>query len=269
MSPPLVSLRSLSLDVGERSLFRELTLDVEPGEFLVILGPNGAGKTSLLRIILGLVQPSGGTVTLLGTTPRQGRGRVAYIPQQRSIEQDMPLRPMDVVRMGIDGSRWGLPLRRGSVPKRSRDALDSVDATAFAWQRIGTLSGGERQRVRVAQALGGNPLLIVCDEPLLSLDVASQASVVRALDRIRRERGTGIVFVTHDVNPVLPFLDRVLYLAGGRAVVGSSEEVLRSDVLSELYGTPVQVLRIGGGLVIAGAPEHLHEHVPAGETAGW
>jgi zinc/manganese transport system ATP-binding protein len=270
LTAPLVGLQSVSLDIGGRSLFRDLTLDVEAGEFIVVLGPNGAGKTSLLRVILGLLQPSGGAVELLGSTPERGRRRVAYIPQQRSLPQDVPLRGLDVVRMGIDGTRWGLPLRRGSARQRSWQALESVDATAFAWQRIGTLSGGERQRVRVAQALVGDPRLIICDEPLLSLDMASQGSVVRALDRHRRERGVGIVFVTHDVNPVLPFLDRVLYLAGGHAVVGSSSEVLRSEVLSELYGTPVEVLRAGGGLVIAGAPEPLHEHVAADELSpGW
>ena len=233
----------------------------------MVLGPNGAGKTSLLRVIVGLLQPSGGAVELLGSTPRRGRGRVAYISQQRSPQQEMPLRGMDVVRMGIDGTRWGLPLRRRSALKRSWQALESVDATAFAWQRVGTLSGGERQRVRVAQALVGDPPLIVCDEPLLSLDVASQGSVVRALDRHRRERAVGIVFVTHDVNPVLPYLDRVLYLAGGRAMVGPASEVLRSEVLSELYGTPVEVLRVGNGLVIAGAPEAVHEHEVEGEPS--
>jgi zinc/manganese transport system ATP-binding protein len=260
----------VSLDVGGRSLFRGLSLDVEPGEFLVVLGPNGAGKTSLLRAMLGLLQPSGGVVLILGTTPSRARSHVGYIPQQRSRQENVPLRAMDIVRMGLDGNRWGLALRRGPARERCLQALDGLDAGALAWQRIGTLSGGERQRVRVAQALVDEPPLLLCDEPLLSLDVASQGTVVRSLDRHRRERGAGIVFVTHDVNPVLPFLDRILYLAGGRAAVGSPSEILRGDVLSSLYGIPIEVLRVGGGLVIAGARDPIHEHAAAGHSPpGW
>jgi zinc/manganese transport system ATP-binding protein len=133
---------------------------------------------------------------------------------------------------------------------------------------VGNLSGGEQQRLRVAQALAGDPALLLCDEPLLSLDLQHQRGVSELIDRRRREHDSAVVFVTHDVNPVLGMVDRVLYLAGGRFREGTPDDVLRSEVLTDLYGTPVDVIRSRGRIVVVGIPDaetHAHhDHVRGG-----
>jgi len=257
---PVVSARGLALRFGARELFAGLDLELRRGELVAVLGPNGAGKTSLVRILLGLVAPSAGHVTIGGHDPSRNRARVGYVPQQRAFDRDLPLRGRDLVRLGLDGHRWGLG-RLSSGPAAQVDAaLASVGASAYADTPVGVLSGGEQQRLRVAQALVCNPRLLLVDEPLLSLDLAHQRIVVGLLDAHRRATGTPVLFVTHDVNPVLPFVDRVLYLAGGTWAIGTVDEVMTSETLSRLYGTDVDVLRVRGRIVVVGVPDDEHHH---------
>jgi zinc/manganese transport system ATP-binding protein len=251
-------------------LWEGLDLDVGPGEFLAVLGPNGAGKTSLLRILLGLAEPTSGTVTVLGGSPHRGRARVGYVPQQRAFDQTLPLRGRDLVRLGMDGARWGSQRLTQDRRTRVETALSDVHAEGYADAPIGLLSGGEQQRLRIAQALVSDPSLLLCDEPLLSLDLHHQRTVVDLLDRRRRERDTAVVFVTHEINPILDVVDRVLYLAPGSWAVGTPDEVLTTESLSALYRTHVDVLRVRGRIVVVGAPDapetgigdpdHLHDH---------
>jgi zinc/manganese transport system ATP-binding protein len=247
-----------ALGFGERTLWRDLDLRVAPGEFLAVLGPNGSGKTSLLRTILGMQQLDTGTARLLGEPIRGGDRRIGYVPQQKILPIGTPLRGRDLVALGVDGHRFGLPVSRAADRARVAELLTAVGADGFADRAVGQLSGGEQQRLRVAQALAADPVLLLCDEPLLSLDLQNQRGVAELIDRRRREHDTAVIFVTHDVNPVLGLVDRVLYLANGRFREGTPDEVLRSDVLSDLYGTPVEVIRSGGRLVVVGGPEHAH-----------
>jgi zinc/manganese transport system ATP-binding protein len=258
---PVVSAEGLALRFGERELFSGLDFELERGEFLAVLGPNGAGKTSLVRILLGLTEPTAGRVTIEGREPAANRACVGYVPQQRAFDRDLPLRGRDLVRLGLDGHRYGGGRVAPTDRARVDAALAAVGAAAYADTPVGVLSGGEQQRLRIAQALVCDPRLLLVDEPLLSPDLGHQRVVVSLIDRRRREAGTPVVFVTHDVNPILPVVDRVLYLAGGTWAIGSVDEVMSTETLSRLYGTDVDVFRVRGRIVVVGVPdEHHHEH---------
>ncbi|MDN5915869.1 MAG: metal ABC transporter ATP-binding protein [Pseudonocardia sp.] len=267
--PAALSLRGAGLAFGPRTLWSGLDLDVAPGEFVAVLGPNGSGKTTLIRVLLGLLALSEGAVRVAGHTPRRGSPEIGYVPQQRPLDPDLPLRGRDLVGLGLDGHRFGIGLR-GRADRRRRvcAALEAVDGTHYADAPVGRLSGGEQQRLRVAQALVGDPAVLLCDEPLLSLDLSHQRTVTRLIDERRRTTGTAVLFVTHEINPVLPLVDRVLYLVDGRFRIGPTEEVMTSEVLSELYRTDVDVLRVRDRLVVVGAedgPVDLHPcHRPRG-----
>jgi zinc/manganese transport system ATP-binding protein len=260
MTDPVLSLRDAALTLGGRSLWTGLDLDVAPGEFIAVLGANGSGKTSLLKAVLGQHPLSSGSASLLGEPVRHGDRRIGYIPQQRRPDDGVALRGRDLIALGVDGHRWGVPLPTAVRRKRIDALLDAVGAAHYARVPVSGLSGGEQQRLRVGQALAGDPRLLLCDEPLSSLDLRAQRVVSELIDTQRRKRGFGVLFVTHDVNPILEHVDRVLYLAGGRFRIGTPREVLRSEVLSELYASPIDVVRTRGRIVIVGAPDESHAH---------
>jgi zinc/manganese transport system ATP-binding protein len=257
---PVVSATGLGLRFGERVLWDDLSFTLASGELLAVLGPNGTGKTSLIRILLGLLTSSAGQVEIDGKEPRDARRRIGYVPQQRVFDRDLALRGRDLVRLGIDGHRWGVGRLSSDERARVEAVLHAVGAAEYADAPIGRLSGGEQQRLRIAQALVSDPVLLLADEPLLSLDLAYQQTITHLLDERRRSAGTPVVFVTHDVNPVLPMVDRVLYLAPGRWAIGTPDEVLTSETLSALYDTDVDVLRVRGRIVVVGTPDDSHVH---------
>ena len=255
MSTSVLRLTDARLAYGSRTLWSGLDLDVRAGEFVAVLGANGSGKTSLLRVILGLQSPTSGRVDINGRPAQRGSKDIGYVPQQRRADPLTPMRARDFVGQGLDGHRWGFGLPSGARRAQIAEALAAVQADAYANVPIGLLSGGEQQRVRIAQALVADPSLLLCDEPLLSLDLTSQRTVTSLVDRRRRERDTAVLFVTHEINPVLPYVDRVLYLAGGRFRIGTVDDVLNSATLSELYDAPVEVVHVGGRILVAGVPD--------------
>jgi zinc/manganese transport system ATP-binding protein len=260
MTGPAVEINGAGLSFGSRTLWSGLDLRVDPGEFLAVLGPNGSGKTSLLRVLLGLQALSAGSVELVGRPPGRGNPRVGYIPQQRAMDDGLTLRGTDLVGLGLDGHRWGTGLRRMFERRRRvAEAVASVGAQSYADRAVGRLSGGEQQRLRVAQALVGDPEILLCDEPLLSLDLAHQRAVSELIDTRRRNAGTAVLFVTHEINPILSLVDRVLYLVNGEFRIGTPDEVMNSETLSQLYRTRIEVLRVGGQIHIAGAQSGLCE----------
>jgi zinc/manganese transport system ATP-binding protein len=263
-SPPAVELRSGTLSYGHRVLWSDLDLTVAPGEFLAVLGPNGTGKTSLLKVLLGLAPLTHGTSRVAGQPVRRGNPDIGYIPQHRGFDADVPLRARDLVRLGIDGHRWGFGLPSADRRRRVDQLLRDVGASSYADVPLGRLSGGEQQRVRVAQALATSPRLLLCDEPLLSLDLSHQQHVVDLIDQQRRDHDTAVLFVTHEINPVLPLVDRVLYIIDGSFRLGTPQEVMTSEVLSELYSSPVEVVRRGDRMLVVGAADvaaHQHDDV--------
>jgi zinc/manganese transport system ATP-binding protein len=261
---PIIQLTGAQLILGGRTLWDELSLSVSRGEFLAVLGPNGTGKTSFLRVLLGLSELTKGSAEVAGQRPHRGNQIIGYIPQQGSFDRDVTLRGRDLVRLGLDGHRYGPSWNTLAIQKQVNLALEAVGATAYADVSVGLLSGGEQQRLRVAQALVGDPALLLCDEPLLSLDLARQQAITELIDKRRREANTAVVFVTHEINPILPYVDRVLYLVGGRWAVGKPRDVLTTKRLTDLYGTPVDVLEVRGRIIVVGGTEVTanahHEH---------
>ena len=257
-----VELGGAAVAVGGRTIWSEATLAIEPGEFVAVLGPNGAGKSTLLRVLLGQQPLATGTVSVLGTTPRAAKREIGYLPQRHAFDETTRIRGIDLVRLGLDGARWGLPLPgRSAERRRVEEAIHLVDAAGYARRSIGECSGGEQQRLLIAAALVSRPRMLFLDEPLDSLDLPNQAAVAALLNRICRAEAMTILLVAHDVNPLLAHVDRVVYVAAGRILSGPPEQVITSETLSELYGSPVEVLRTSDGrLVVVGQPEAPHHH---------
>ncbi len=255
----VLSVRDGGLSFGGRTLWSHLDLEVAPGEIVAVLGANGSGKSSLLKAILGQLRLTSGSIDFLGRPGRRGDRRIGYVPQQKLADDGTPLRARDLVALGLTGHRWGIPLPSAARRRQVDALLASVGATAYGNVGVSTLSGGEQQRVRIGQALAGDPRLLLCDEPLLSLDPAHQRSVSELIGRLAHERGFGVLFVTHDINPILDMVDRVLYLAGGSFRIGTPDDVLTSAVLSDLYGSPVDVIRSHGRVIVVGTPDGHHD----------
>jgi zinc/manganese transport system ATP-binding protein len=256
-----------------RVVWSGVDLEIERGDFVAVLGPNGAGKSTLLHVILGLLPLSAGSASVLGGPPGRLSSEIGYLPQRRSFDSSTRIRGRDIVRLGLDGGRWGVPLPRflsdsaAEAHRRVDEVLELVGATAYADRPIGELSGGEQQRLLIAQALVRRPRMLLLDEPLDSLDLTNQGAVAALLQRVSSAEGVTVLLVAHDVNPILTYLDRVVYFAGGHGVVGSPREVITSATLSALYDVPIEVLETSDGrLVVVGTPEppaihaSRHEH---------
>jgi zinc/manganese transport system ATP-binding protein len=287
-----LELDGAAVRIARRTIWSGLSMSMREGEFVALLGANGSGKSTLLKAALGALTLSEGRISVLGRPPGAAGSAIGYLPQRRSFGAGTRLRGVDLVRLGLDGERWGLPLplawgergrRGGAARARVAETIELVGASAYAERPIGELSGGEQQRLLIAQALVRRPRLLLLDEPLDSLDLPNQASVAALVAEVCRAEGVATLLVAHDVNPLLGYLDRVVYLAAGRAVEGPVAEVITSETLSGLYGVPVEVLRASDGrLVVVGQPEppahhhdrhahghghghaHAHEHAHAG-----
>ena len=269
----MVAANELAVRLGERTIWHDATFRVSTGEFVAVLGPNGAGKSTLLRLLLGLIQPSHGQLSVLGAAPRLGSPEIGYVPQRRSLDPDLAVRGRDFVALGVDGHRWGFALPMGVASRRKHErvaaALEAVEATAYADRPIGQLSGGEQQRLLLAQALVGQPRLLLLDEPLASLDLRNQSAIAQLVARLARASGITVLLVAHDINPLLPVVNRVLYLARGQVVMGDPQEVITTETLSRLYDAPVEVVHDSRGrIVVVGVEEEPHLHADRLEPDG-
>jgi len=256
-----VELRDAAARIGNATIWQDATLAVQPGELVAVLGPNGAGKSTLLRVLLGLLPLARGSASVLGAPPGRRNAAIGYLPQRHAFDSSTRIRGVDLVRLGVDGNRWGLPRGGGRARARVAEVVELVGASAYAGRPIGELSGGEQQRLLIAQALAARPELLLLDEPLDSLDLPNQIAVAALVRRLADEEGVAVVLVAHDVNPLVGYLDRVVYLAGGGAIEGPPAEVISSETLSRLYGAPIEVLHASDGrLVVVGQPEAPFVH---------
>jgi zinc/manganese transport system ATP-binding protein len=256
---PVLEVRGVGVSVAGRRILDDVGFQIAPGEFVALIGSNGAGKTTLLRVILGLQPPTRGSVLVDGSRPGRA-GIIGYLPQKVALDTDLPLRARDVVALGLDGEKLGIPLpskRRRAIVD---EVLEAVGASAYADTRVGQLSGGQQQRVLIAHALVSRPRLLLLDEPLANLDIRGAHEIVELLARVSRDRGVAVLLSAHDLNPLLPVMDRIVYLAEGHAVAGTTDEVVTSAVLTTLYGRRVDVLRVEGRVLVVAGDEQDHGH---------
>jgi zinc/manganese transport system ATP-binding protein len=245
-----VLLQGAAVEFEGHTIWRDTFLSIDQGEFIAVLGPNGSGKTTLLRVLLGLLRLSEGQVYVWGKPPHRGNRAIGYVPQRRTLDPDLPIRGRDLVMLGMEGLRWGFALPGPSLRKRKaivEQALGSVEATDYADRPIGQISGGEQQRLLLAQALVGRPRLLLLDEPLANLDMRNQEAITQLVAGFSRTDHITVLLVSHDINPVLPVMDRVIYLAKGHMIVGTPDEVITSETLTRLYDAPIQVVRDSQG----------------------
>jgi zinc/manganese transport system ATP-binding protein len=248
----VLSVENISIKFDNRYVLNNVSFKINSGEFVGLIGSNGAGKSVLLKVILGLLTPDKGSVNMFEKKNRKGNRLIGYVPQKIFLDSNIPLSGRDLVALGVDGHKFGIPLPSKEKKKRVEEILKAVDAEGFADSPVGKLSGGEQQRLFIAQALLTNPKLLLLDEPLSNLDIKSAYEVVQLISRIARERKVAVILVAHDMNPLLGIMNKVLYLAEGKAVMGKPDEIFKDDVLSNLYGYPVQVLHLNGRIMIVG-----------------
>ena len=264
----VLAVDGVSVRLSGRDVLTDVRFGIDRGEFVGLIGSNGAGKTTLLRVILGLQATASGQVHISGA-PRSVRSEnIGYVPQKILLDPELPVRARDLVGLGLDGHRFGFPLPSRSRRQQVDEMLHAVDASRFADERVGNLSGGEQQRVLIAHALISSPRLLRLDEPLANLDIRSEQEIIDLLARIARQQQIAVLISAHDMNPLLPVMDRLVYMAAGRAASGSTDEVVRPEVLSALYGQHVDVVHVHDRiLVVAGREDGLGVPPDAGSGA--
>lgn len=261
----ILKVENLSANYGDNIVWHDANFSVRKGEFVAVLGPNGSGKTTLFRLLLGLLQPTKGEIKMFGEKPKRGNSKIGYVPQRHTIDADLNIKALELVRLGLSGNRFGIssPRAKKLEIEKAMETLCSVGAENLAHKALGTLSGGELQRVFLAEALVSDPEILLLDEPLSNLDIRYETSMVRLIHDVAATRGATVILIAHNINPLLPVLDSVIYLANGNVAVGEPSTVMTSKSLTELYGAPVEVLRDSHGrLAVIGIEESAHHHHP-------
>lgn len=257
MNSSLIDAEDVAAGYREKIVWRGGRFSFGHGEFVAVIGPNGAGKTTLFRMLLGLQQPISGSLKIFDAPPRRGNPRIGYVPQRHLIDSETNIECLELVRLGLSGKRWGFNPFSHREHDEALAALEAVGAVELAHRPLGALSGGELQRIFLAEALVSNPDVLLLDEPLSNLDLRRETDLLHLVNGVVRSRGVTALLIAHNINPLLPHLDKVMYIANGRIATGRPSEVLTSESLTALYGVQVEVLRDPhGNVAIIGVEEH-------------
>lgn len=253
MSSAAVALRGVSARRGGHLIWSDADFEVPTGSFTAVIGANGSGKSTLTQIVLGLLPPAAGTVEVFGAPARRGNPAIGLVPQNHTLYNAAEVRCRDLVKLSTQGTRWGFGLRDSGQAAAVESALAAVGATDFAASRLGSTSGGQQQRISIAAALVTKPNLLILDEPLAGLDLAGQVELVELVHHINHDRGVTVLFVTHDLNPVLDHIDSAIYIVDQRPRFAPVAQITDPKLLTRLYGTAVQVTRTPDGCVFTRA----------------
>jgi len=259
MENPIIELKNITISLGDKKILQDLNLTINQGEFIAILGPNGSGKSTLLKLLLGLIQPDSGTIKVLGNNVKTGNPEIGYSPQVKPFDPDIPITGRDYVGLGLIDNKLNFSFGNGKKNSlRISQVLKQLDAESLASKKLGKMSGGEQQRISLAQALVSDPHLLLLDEPLANLDISYQAEILERISLYHKEHNHTVLLVAHDVNPLLPYINKVLYLANSHAEIGLALDIIKDDILTKLYGTPVKVFDIEGRIFVAAIDKIIH-----------
>jgi zinc/manganese transport system ATP-binding protein len=256
----IITAKHVGAGYGDKTVWSEASFDIDRGEFVAIIGPNGAGKTTLFRLLLGLQQPISGTIKIFNALPKRGNPQIGYVPQRHTIDSETNIESLELVRLGFSGKQWGFNLFSQKDRKAAFDALEAVGARELAYHPLSVLSGGELQRIFLAEALVSNPDILLLDEPLSNLDMRREKELLQLVNNVVRSRNVTALLIAHNINPLLPFLDKVVYIANGKLATGKPKEVLTSESLTALYGVPIEVLKDSKGHIAIIGIEDSHGH---------
>jgi zinc/manganese transport system ATP-binding protein len=257
MQSEIITAENLVAGYRDNIVWRDANFDIERGEFVAVIGPNGAGKTTMFRLLLGLQQPLSGTIKMFGEQPKRGNPRIGYVPQRHAIDSETNIESIELVRLGFSGQRWGSSLFSHEDRDAALAVMESVGAVNLARRPLGALSGGELQRIFLAEALVSRPEVLLLDEPLSSLDMKREGDLLHVIYNVVRSGGVTALLIAHNINPLLPYLDKVVYIANGRVATGKPDQILTSESLSALYDARIEVLRDSrGNVAVIGVEEH-------------
>jgi len=248
---PAIDVRDLSFSYGSQTIIDHVTFTVGKGDFLGIIGPNGGGKTTLLRLLLGLLQPVGGSIRIDGELPKVRRHLIGYIPQETGMNKTFPVSVLDVVLMGISGRRGLFKNITREDREKAFSHLELLGLASLADRPIAQLSGGQRQKTLLARAMVGEPAMLFLDEPTASVDSAGEVDIYEYLQR-RNEDGVTVVLVTHNTGAISRYVKSVACV--NRQLYFHPDGKIGHETVNRTFGCQVD-------LIAHGVPHRVfHDH---------
>jgi len=249
---PIFDVKSLNYSVRGLNILISISLEIFNGEYVAIIGPNGGGKTTLIRLLLGLEEPTEGSIKLYGKKIKNFKEwhKIGYVPQRASlVDENFPATVEDIVKMGRVSKRTFFRRMSNEDKSAVQDAMIKMDVLNLKDKMVGTLSGGQRQRVMIARALASNPEILILDEPNTGVDMVSQKNFYALLAKLNKEEKITIVFITHDIGVIADDIGRLFTINQKATICNNPKETLSCEDMSALYGIEAHLIH-----------NHKHEH---------